>query len=152
MLAEVVGIVIVLALTAALVAITPARTAVASSGLYNATQPMGDGSANLVVDPAKAGRNSVHVYLLDATGGADDRATAVTFELSLPEKQLGPIDREPVKVAPGHYQLLSSDLLYPGTWTIAIKARHVTVRGDVGLLRGARELTPVSRAGRRAGR
>ena len=123
MLGEIVGIVVVLALTAALVAITPARNAVASSGLYNATQPMGDGSANLVVDPAKAGRNSVHVYLLDAKGGADDRATAVTFELSLPEKQLGPIDREPVKVAPGHYQLLSSDLLYPGTWTIAIKAR-----------------------------
>ena len=122
-LGEIVGIVVVLALTAVLVNLTPARNAVAKGGLYNATQPMGNGTANLVVDPAKAGRNSVHVYLLDAKGGADDRATSVTFELSLPEKQLGPIDRQPVKVAPGHYQLLSNDLLYPGQWTIVVKAR-----------------------------
>jgi len=78
---------------------------------------------NLVVDPNRAGTNSVHLYLLDPTGRALDLVQPPTLELSLPSNQLGPIRRQPFLAGPGHYQLIGGDLSIPGDWTIVVRAQ-----------------------------
>jgi copper transport protein len=78
---------------------------------------------NLVVDPNRAGTNSVHLYLLDPTGRPAELAQALTLELSLPSNQLGPIRRQPFVAGPGHYQLNNGDLSIPGEWTIVVRAQ-----------------------------
>jgi copper transport protein len=112
----------VLAITAVLVNTTPARDAAGLSGIFSATVAMGDGSVNLVVDPDRAGQNSVHLYLLDAAGRNRD-VQSLTLEFSLPANDLGPIARDAYLAGQGHYQVDGGDLSIPGTWTITVKAR-----------------------------
>ena len=66
---EVVGMVVVLGLTAVLVNVTPARNAAGIGTIYSKTEALGDDSVNLVVDPNRAGVNAIHLYLLDPTAG-----------------------------------------------------------------------------------
>ena len=119
---EAVVMVAVLALTAVLVNTTPARDASGLSGIFSATVPMGDGSVNLVVDPDRAGQNSVHLYLLDA-GGRNRDVQSLTLEFSLPANGIGPIDRDAFLAGQGHYQVDGRDLSIPGEWTITVRAR-----------------------------
>lgn len=119
---EVALLVVVLALTGVLVNETPARVAVAP-GLATVTTELGDGTVEVVVDPARPGRNDVHVYLFDAAGAPDDRYEAVALELSLPAVDLGPIDREPARAGPGHFLLVGTDLDLAGEWTLRIGVR-----------------------------
>ena len=112
-----------IALTAVLVGVTPARAAVTEP--YSETESLGDGSANLVVDPAKAGENSIHVYILDEAGRPTELpdGSEVSFDLRLPAADIGPIDATPFVAGPGHYQVDGSALSVPGTWDITIAAR-----------------------------
>jgi copper transport protein len=119
---EALVMVAVLAITAVLVNTTPARDASGLSGIFSATVPMGNGSVNLVVDPDRAGQNSVHLYLLDEAGRNRD-VESLTLEFSLPANDIGPIDRDAFLVGQGHYQVDGGDLSIPGEWTITVKAR-----------------------------
>jgi len=120
---EIIAMVVVVGLTAVLVNVTPARNAAGLGVIYSKTEAIGDGSVNLVVDPNRAGTNSVHLYLLDPTGRALDLVQPPTLELSLPSNQLGPIRRQPFLAGPGHYQLIGGDLSIPGDWTIVVRAQ-----------------------------
>jgi copper transport protein len=119
---EAIVVVVVLAITSVLVNTTPARDASGQSGIFSATVPMGDGSVNLVVDPDRAGQNSVHLYLLDAAGRNRD-VQSLTLQFSLPANGIGPIDRDAYLAGQGHYQVDGDDLSIPGEWTITVKAR-----------------------------
>jgi copper transport protein len=119
---EALGMVIVLALTAVLVNVTPARNAAGIGTIYSKTEALGADTVNLVVDPNRAGSNAIHLYLLDPNGRAA-AMQSVTLELSLPSDQLGPIRRQPFVAGPGHYQLNSSDLSIPGKWSIVVRAQ-----------------------------
>jgi copper transport protein len=119
---EALGLLAAVVVTAALVNIEPARLA-AEGGLYEATVPFGEGNAVVQVDPARAGENAVHVYLLDDVGRQFDLPSAPTFGFSLPEQDVGPITRTPWRVGRGHYTLDGSEMSIPGTWTLEIRAR-----------------------------
>ncbi len=67
---EIVGLVVVLAITSALVAITPAREAASSGGVFSSTVAFRGGTLSLVVDPAEVGLNEIHVYVLDDDAAA----------------------------------------------------------------------------------
>ncbi|HEX2578592.1 MAG TPA: copper resistance protein CopC [Aquihabitans sp.] len=116
---ELVALVAVLALTSVLANETPARSAVAA-GTQTASAPLGEGTVEVVVDPARPGRNDVHAYLLDADGGPDDRFEDARFELALPAQDLGPFEREPVRAGPGHFQLVGTDLDLAGEWALTV--------------------------------
>ena len=118
--AEVVGLVVVLAITAALVAITPARDAAATGGVYSSTVAYLDGQMSFVIDPRRVGTNEMHVYLLDSTGRADDSLEKVTIRMSLPDEGLGPIERETEKAGAGHWSLDTSDLTIAGDWEMEV--------------------------------
>lgn len=113
-----------LALTAALVNITPARTAAGIGSIFSDTVPLGDGSVNVVVDPNRAGPNELHLYVFDEAGRVSgDDFDDVTIRLSLPSAELGPLERELYLAGPGHYQLDGSDLSIAGDWTVEVVAR-----------------------------
>jgi copper transport protein len=121
---EIVVLVAVLGLTAVLVNVTPARTAVAEAGAVVTLEgPAGDGTVEMSVTPARAGTNTLRVQYYDAAGDPLDIANGLRAEFSLPDAGLGPIDREVVKVGPGSFVVQGSELSIPGTWEIALAVR-----------------------------
>lgn len=120
--AEAVVLVAVLAVTSALVVTTPAKTA-AVDGPVTVTAPLGEGTVELTVDPARPGRNDVHAYLFDESGRPDDRFEEAAIRLELPAQALGPFDLEPVRVGPGHFQLVAADLPVGGDWEITVTVK-----------------------------
>jgi len=116
--AEIVGLVAVIAITSALVAITPAREAVSTGGVFSSTVAFRGGTLSFVVDPGKVGLNEFHVYMLDAARQPDDTVENMTLRMSLPSKGVGPLEQAMEKAGPGHWTLDSSDLTIPGKWQI----------------------------------
>ena len=120
---EAMALVAVVALSAVLVVVTPARTE-AEGGLIEETVSLGNaGSVQITVSPAKAGFNQIHLYLFDPDGRPAEIAESVTLVLSLPAAQLGPLEREATRAGPAHLQLDGNDLAVGGTWTIEVRAR-----------------------------
>jgi copper transport protein len=121
--AEVALVAAVITATTVLVIVTPARTAVAGGPVERIVE-MGDlGSIQLVVAPARAGFNEIHLYMYDPDDRPADLADTLTMELSLPAAQLGPIEREATRAGPAHLQLNGDDLAVAGDWTIELKLR-----------------------------
>ena len=114
---------VVIGITGVLVNQVPARTAAGIGTIYSQTKPIGDDTVNLVVDPNRAGHNSIHLYILDATGRVADVANGVTLQIAPPNSPDTPLDRTPFLAGPGHYQLDTDDLSTPGQWTIAVRAQ-----------------------------
>lgn len=113
-----------IAITAALVNVTPAATAAGIGGIFSDTVALGDGSVNVVVDPNRAGANEIHLYVFDAAGRVSNAAfDEITLRLSLPAAEIGPLERTPFLAGPGHFQLDGSDLSISGDWTIEVVAR-----------------------------
>jgi copper transport protein len=102
---------------------TPAKTEAGIGGVTSITTPLGKGTVNLTVDPNRAGRNTIHIYLLDELGRQVDKATDMTLQFSLPSRDLGPITRTPFKAGPGHWQFEGDVLSIPGRWKITIVSR-----------------------------
>ncbi len=127
---EALALVLAVGLTAVLVNVTPARTEAGVGGLFSETVPLVDngtgeeiGTVNVVVDPNRAGRNTIHFYFYDPDGRAVDLAEEVTVSLTLPANDLGPIVREPVRAGPAHFQIDGDELVTGGRWDIAVDAR-----------------------------
>ncbi|MCU1499703.1 MAG: Copper resistance protein CopC [Acidimicrobiales bacterium] len=119
---EVLVVVAILAVTAVLANVTPARVA-ATGGVVTMSAPLGSGSVEVIVDPASPGRNDVHAYLLDADGGVEDRYDTARFQLELPAQDLGPFDRQPVRAGAGHFQLVGTPLDLAGEWMLTITVK-----------------------------
>lgn len=120
---EALAVVAVVGLTSVLVVMTPARTE-AAGGPVERIIELGDvGSVQLVVAPARAGFNQIHLYTFDPDHRPVELAEDVSLELTLPSAQLGPIDRTATRAGPAHYQLNGNDLSIAGRWTITVKLR-----------------------------
>ena len=119
---EIVGLLVVLVLTGQLANTTPARTSVAP-GVQSVSAPLGSGTLEVTVDPARPGRNDVHAYLLDSKGRPDDRFESASIELAVPAEDVGPLVREPVRAGPGHFVLVGTDLELAGDWTLTLIVR-----------------------------
>jgi copper transport protein len=120
---EVIGVVAVLAVTSVLVNTVPAHTAAGIARVYSASAPIGDGTINLVIDPATPGPSVMHAYLLDKFGRADDHAQSVNFQFTLPSKSIGPFEHPGFKAGPGHYQANGTFFTLTGLWTVTVLVR-----------------------------
>ena len=119
--AEGVLMVAVLTVTAALVSYSPAAGA---GGPFSASESLGPARLELTVDPARAGRNSVHLYLFDRrSGGQFDRTRELTVTARLPSEGIGPLTLEPRKAGPGHYVIRRADIAPPGEWRLDVDVR-----------------------------
>jgi len=120
--AELALVVAIVAVTAVLVAEPPARAAVAPEGPYAAEVHTGSFIVDLVVDPARAGTNLIHVYLLDHAGRQAE-ADAVTLAVELPSRSVGPLSFEGVRAGPGHFVVPAAHLALAGRWRIEAQIR-----------------------------
>jgi copper transport protein len=119
---EAVLLAVVLGVTAVLANVTPAEVAV-DKGPVTVSAALGDGTVDVTVDPAKAGRNDIHIYIYDAQGRPDAQYEEAELQLELPSQGLGPFDRTPVRAANGHFQLVATDLPLAGNWTLTVKVK-----------------------------
>lgn len=121
---EVVGIAIVLAATAVLVNLTPAYVDAGIGQLHSEILELGDaGSVQVVVDPNRAGENSVHLYFYDPDGRPVEIAEGAEISFTKPGDDIGPIDREPFRAGPAHFQWDGPELVSSGRWEITVIAR-----------------------------
>lgn len=128
---EVGVLLVVVAVTAALVNVTPARTASATSngsdsrgsaprGPVEASAPLGDGSVEVVISPGRAGTNQVDLRLLAGDGRPDDRYPEASVDFSLPALDVGPIEGQVERVGPGRFRVEDADLAIAGSWVVTV--------------------------------
>ncbi len=121
--AELALMVAIVSVTAVLVSEPPARAEVAPRGPYATTAPLGDLELNLVVDPAKAGPNQIHLYLTNPSGQPTDVDEA-TVSATLASRQIGPIRMEAHPAGPGHFVVHGAQLALAGDWQLRVEVRR----------------------------
>ena len=120
---ELLGITLVVGVTAVLVGTQPAADAAGLIGPSTATVTFGDGLLDVVADPGQAGLNELHMYVLDASGLPVDVTGEATVLMSHPATDIGPIEREPIVAGTGHFLLRGPELAVPGEWLITFELR-----------------------------
>lgn len=124
-LVEVAVAAVVLALSAVLVGTPPARSEVDRPvdvllPLQGSAGP--SGSVQVTVSPARAGVNTLHVYLFDDTGRLTQPAT-IAVTLTEPSQEIGPLDVGLEPAGPGHYVGDGMTVPGAGTWTLEVSVR-----------------------------
>nr|WP_225443280.1 copper resistance protein CopC [Lolliginicoccus lacisalsi] len=118
---EALGLLIVLALTAALVATPPPRPTV---GPHTETLELSDSlETTISVTPAVVGSNSIELQIRDDQGEPVTGLDAVTLRFSHPASGIENIERPAAQHSAGtadfHYE--GSDLAIPGDWEIEVR-------------------------------
>jgi copper transport protein len=120
--AELALVVAVFAVTGALASYAPAIAQV--SGPVEVTRSIGPKQLQLTVDPATAGPNAMHLYLLDPKTGAQFAGVKeLTVRATQTDKGIGPLDLRAQRSGPGHYTILGAPLNSPGTWRLDVAMR-----------------------------
>lgn len=119
---EVVVGVAVLALTALLVNAVPARSAIAPK-LFSGSVKAGTGTdamqINVIVDPARAGLNTIHVYTLKPDG-TDLVIRNISGDLSLPAKGISKLPANLRRGGGNHFLVANLPITITGTWKLVI--------------------------------
>ncbi|HEX2070795.1 MAG TPA: copper resistance protein CopC [Thermoleophilaceae bacterium] len=119
--AEVALMVAALAVTAALVSYSP--SAGAQAGPFSGSADLGPARLELTVDPARAGRNELHIYLFDARSGAQyDRPRRLVITARERDLDIGPLELDVRKAGPGHYAVARANLSPAGDWELRVRA------------------------------
>ncbi|MFE9092664.1 copper resistance CopC/CopD family protein [Streptomyces sp. NPDC007264] len=138
-LAEAGVAIVLLAVTAALTSTEPGRTEEAARAATAATsQPSsgsltlkfpfdtggqdGRGTVALTLDPARAGGNLMHLYVVRPNGRAFD-VPEVKVAFTLEAKGIGPLPVVPDRVATGHWSASGVQIPMAGDWKIAVTVR-----------------------------
>ena len=121
--AELAIVVAIVAVTAVLVEEPPARAVTQPAGPSSQLAELGDLELNLVVDPAVAGANAIHLYLLTSSGRPASVAES-KVAASLASAGIGPLRYEARRLTPGHYTVSGADLSLPGDWQVRVDARR----------------------------
>jgi copper transport protein len=121
--AELALLVVVVGVTAVLVAEPPAKAQpAAADGVASRDGRVGPYRYTLTVDPAGTGPNEIHVYLLDSTGAlapVDEIAVSAT----LPAVDVGPLRFEATPAGPGHGVVTGAELTLAGDWQLQLDVR-----------------------------
>ncbi len=119
--AEVALVVVVLAVTGALTGYSPPSSAAA--GPFSGSTDLGPARLDLTVDPARVGRNEMHLYLFGSQDGRPfDRAKELKVELRLPDKRIGPLPVRAEKSGPGHFTVPTASFGVTGDWRVSVSA------------------------------
>ena len=122
--AEVVLVLGALAVSAILAGSPPPRAAAATSGPFSADVAIGPQQLQITVDPALAGANEVHLYLLDARTGAPFMGSKeLRVTAALPVKAIGPLRLDARPAGPGHWVVAGAPLAPAGAWRVTVTNR-----------------------------
>lgn len=119
---EVILAVVVLAVSAALVGYPPPESL--AGGPYAGTVQAGPLRMEATVDPARAGPNEVHLYLLNASDGTPFTATKeLDVTVAQPDRDIAPIAATARPAGPGHFIVDALALIPAGDWQLHVNAR-----------------------------
>jgi copper transport protein len=113
----------VLAVTALLVNLAPARVEAGLEGPFVTDLEIADLNVNVLIDPNEVGENLVHVTATTPEGAPARRLRAVKVRFSMPEEDIGPLVGEGRKLAPGHYAVQGRQLSIAGDWRLELVLR-----------------------------
>ena len=120
--AEVILVVVVLGVTAALVSYPPPNSL--AGGPFSGSTAIGPLRLEATVDPARLGPNEIHLYVLDAKDGSPFSATKeLTVTLALPDEKIGPLPAKARAAGPGHYVVDTVQLVPAGDWRLHVTSR-----------------------------
>ena len=111
---EVLLVVAVLGVTAALVSYPPPDAV--QSGPASGSVVVDDMRVEYTVDPAKVGRNEVHIYVFDDRTGTPVPVRDMEVSFALPDQDIAPIEAEARRAGPGHYVVPAAMLGVKGDW------------------------------------
>jgi copper transport protein len=117
---ETIALVGVIALTTLMTSAAPARVAVTRP--FSTTLRSTTLLVDLTIDPARSGRNVVHLYVLTPTGrtrAVDD----LTASASLPSKSIDSLRIAVVRAGSNHFQALGTDFPLKGTWRVDLTVK-----------------------------
>lgn len=84
---------------------------------------IGDALLEYTIEPGSQGPNAVHLYLFDGQDGSPRQPREITASISLPEKEVGPLELDLRRSGPGHYTAPNADFTIPGDWELTIAVR-----------------------------
>lgn len=116
---EVVGALVVLGVTAALVATAPPG---AGSGVIDVRRVVGDNVIDVVVDPGRAGPTDLHLYVTPLDGSAKT-IDEITATLTKTPELKGPLDVDLLRAGPSHFVSNGLFLPFDGKWTLELALR-----------------------------
>jgi len=117
---EVVLMVAILGVTAALVNAAPGR-AVAAQPVFM-TLKTNELWFDVTIAPGSAGRNDVHITALP-TGGGLTQVKEIQVQLTQPGRDLPPFEVPMQQLGTNHYYAPQFDIPYPGEWQMTIRAQ-----------------------------
>jgi copper transport protein len=116
---EVLIAVVILAVTALLVNAAPARDQ--QTGPVTTTLNGDDMNFDIIVSPAEAGRNDVHLTAVTPAGGPTE-VINMEATFSLPSRDIAPIKLQLRRLGPGHYTAPGADIPISGDWQLEVAA------------------------------
>ena len=124
----------VLATTAALVNAVPGASVAgdsppATGGLFNTTVHGNLTAIQITVDPAAVGPTEVEINIAGHDGSPID-PEEVTASLTLPERDVGPLDLTLQALGPGQYVAQGAQIPFSGTWDLEVVARTTDIDQD----------------------
>ena len=120
--AELVLLMAVLGVTAALTSSPPPGAA--AEGPFSTSSELGPARLEVTVDPAASGVNEIHLYLFERRSGRQyDRLGELRVTLTLPDKDIGPLEPRLDKAGPGHYVARRAQIAPAGDWELDVAAR-----------------------------
>jgi copper transport protein len=114
---EVMIAIVILGVTALLVNAPPARSEATGGGTTSVILKSSAIWVDVTVTPAQAGSNELHVTALD-TNGTLTNVEDLTLQMSLPRRDIAPIDVELRKLSPGHWTAESLTIPLAGDWRL----------------------------------
>jgi copper transport protein len=122
--------IVVLGVTAALVQAAPEEASATGGGGPVETEVHGANVAlDATVDPTAVGPVDIDLQVA-SHDGTPLEPEEITAELTLPERDLGPIDVELEPVGTGSYRSTGADIPFPGDWELEVTVRTTDIDQD----------------------
>lgn len=121
---EVALVVVVLAVTGALVGYAPPSATAGQTGPVSISKRLGPLQMEVTVEPARIGANTMHVYFFGAKDGRPfDGTKELTVKATERDAGVGPLAVGFQKTGPGHFTADRFQLVPGGTWTFDVTDR-----------------------------
>ena len=113
----------IIGVTAVLVTEPPAKASVSAAKYATDTVPIGPLEVNYLIDPAKTGRNVIHLYFYLPKSGFPANVADAKMSATLPSKNLGPLRIPLTRIVPSHYTTSSGLFPEAGDWQVTFEIR-----------------------------
>jgi copper transport protein len=115
---------VIVGVTAVLVTEPPAKASVAVPKYATDTVPLGPLELNYIVEPAKTGPNTIHLYFFKPKSGFPASVDDAKLSATLPSQNLGPLRIPLTRIVPSHYTTSAGVFPQPGDWQVTVEVRR----------------------------